>query len=236
MIGDGVFFPQLKVCETILDDLGLLEERNLSPNKSLGAAHFKGMSYRDIYTTCIKELAYDFKLTDQSLMLFVRDGSDIHDGLLGFSYYECPINIMTYKEFVGSVDDLKPIDPNFEQRVAEVGDDWRSDYEQYINTSDSLSIVTPMRYDYKSTDYRAGVHPASHIHFGFANEIRVGTQKIMNPISFTLFILRQRYPSEWERFLETERANSNCRQIREHLEPIHKNYWSARDKIEASIL
>jgi hypothetical protein len=237
MIGDGPFYTQLNKCEEILEDLKLLEERNLTPNQSLGAAHFKGMSYRETYTSCIKYLAYDFKLVDQSLLLFVRGGNDKHNGTLGFCYYECPFRIMTYEEFVGSEFGLKPLDPEFEQYVAETGDELRFEYEQYISTSDSKVIATPVRYDYKDSDYRAGIHPASHVHFGFANHIRVGTKKVMNLVSFTLFIVRQRYPREWEVFLEdVETSVHLCRNVREHLDNIHGDYWGASDDMEVSLI
>lgn len=71
MIGDGRFQTQLATAQEILTWLDLFEERQLWPNKTLGAAHFKRLTYRQIYEECIREYAYDFRLADQSLLLFV---------------------------------------------------------------------------------------------------------------------------------------------------------------------
>src|SRR5687768_361492 len=101
MIGEGQFQTQIATCESLLKDLGLLEERIYAPNKALGAAHFKRMTYRQLYTESIKQYAYDLRLTDQSLMLFIKGGSDEHNGSLGFSYYDCPVEIGSYEDFVG---------------------------------------------------------------------------------------------------------------------------------------
>lgn len=54
MIGDGQFQAHLSECAGLLDELKLLEEWNRAPNKRQGAADFKGMTYRDVYTTCYK--------------------------------------------------------------------------------------------------------------------------------------------------------------------------------------
>ena len=236
MIGTGQFQAQITESEKLLRRLGMLEERNPSPNKRLGAAHFKGMIYREIYFECVKEFAFDFRLCDQSLILFVKDGSNEHDGLLGYSYYECPVNIDSYEEFVGAQFSLTPLDSGFDDLIGEVGDDLSSDYEQYVASADSKTIVTPLRYDYKAADYREGVHPASHIHFGFANEIRIGTRKVMNPLSFTLFIIRQRYPRSWEKVLALDEAHLLCRNVRDSLADTHSDYWKPLDLFEASLL
>src|SRR6516164_9231972 len=42
----------------------------------------KGLTYRQVYEECVKEFAYDFRLRDQSLMMFVKGGNNEHDGSL----------------------------------------------------------------------------------------------------------------------------------------------------------
>src|SRR5689334_22358637 len=133
MIGEGPFQVQLNECERIVAELGLLEERNPTPNKRLGAGHFKRMSYREIYSTCIVEYAYDIKLADQSLLLFTKSGSDEHDGALGFSYYECPVDVVSYKDFVVSELALAdPLDPDCARQLEEIGDSAREQYDEYV--------------------------------------------------------------------------------------------------------
>lgn len=235
MIPKGRFGTQLEAVEKLLGKLELLEERQVSPNRSLGAAHFRGLNYRQVYEECIREYAYDFRLVDQALLLFTCAGQDEHDGQLGFCYYESPVNVIPYKDFICLELAITPTQPDYKKIIAEFGDDLRPDYEQYVNSQDSKAAVTPLRFDYKADDYRAGIHPAAHMHFGFANHIRVGTRHIMNPISFVLFILRQRYPEKWVLFRSLKNSDQLCRNVREELDLVHANYWSDEDEHELSL-
>ncbi len=232
MIPEGRFGAQLEAIKKLLGSLDMLEERQASPNKSLGAAHFRGMNYRQVYEECIREYAYDFRLVDQALLLFTRAGNDEHDGQLDFCYYESPVIVIPYKEFVAMELGIAPTHPDYEKVIGEFGDELRPDYEQYVSSQDSNVVVTPLRFDYKAEDYRPGIHPAAHIHFGFANHIRVGTRRVMNPISFLLFILRQRYPEKWGLFRKLRHSDQLCRNIRDELDLVHEDYWCDEDDRE----
>jgi hypothetical protein len=233
MIPRGRFNSQLATVETILKSLAVLEDRTMAPNKGLGAAHFRGMTYRQVYEECVKEFAYDFRLVDQSLLLFIANGRNANDGSLSFSYYECPVEVMTYRDFVAmqlgvSADDA-------EDELSDWGDEFRADYEQYVTSVESKRIVTPIRYDYSALAYREGVHPASHVHFGFANEIRVGTRRIMNPVAFVLFVLRQRYPRVWERVFTVRSGRTWCRNVRDNASEVDAAFWNDRDHLELAL-
>jgi hypothetical protein len=189
----------------------------------------KGLTYRQVYEECVKEFAYDFRLRDQSLMMFVKGGNNEHDGSLSYCYYEAPVAVMSYEEFVADQFRLTPLDAEYQEALLTVGDELRPDYEQCVVNMESKRYVTPIRYDYKASDYREGVHPASHVHFGFANEVRVGTRRILNPVSFVLLIVRQRYPRAWETVLKHRRAQYWCRNVREEIAEVNGAYWKALD-------
>ena len=233
MIGEGRFQTYLSVVEKVLEYLRLLEEKTPSPNKHLGRSHFKGMDYRQTYEEMVREFVYDFRLVDQSLLLFCVSGANEHDGDLRFSYYECPIDLVPYSEFVeATISDLTAGEDTTE--VAEQwGDLFRSEYEQYVLSQESKKGVTPIRYDYSPSQYQQGRHPASHLHFGFRSEIRVATRKVMNPVSFVLFVVRQCYPKRWDALLGDERRGPLwTRQIREAIDAVHDDYWRELDRIE----
>jgi hypothetical protein len=236
MIAEGRFQTQLNTVDVILGRVGLLEERNLFPNKGLGVGFFKDKSYRQVYEDCVREYSFDFRLVDQSLLLFLKNGRNVNDGGLSFSYYECPVKILPYKEFVGTQIDLSPFDEGFEESVAQFGDDLRADYEQYVSTTDSKNVVTPIRYDCKASDYKEGRHPASHVHFGFGNEIRVGTRRVMNPVSFILMVVRQCYPDCWDVLRGSQYANVWCRNVRESVDEVDGAFWNDGDKMEVALL
>ena len=104
--------------------------------------------------------------------------------------------------------------------------------EEAVNSMDSKAVVTPLRYDYKATDYKEGIHPASHVHFGFSNDIRVGTRKVMNPVSFVLFVIRQRYPDHWVKYLGIKSSPIICRNVRQNITDVDALYWKQNDSHE----
>ena len=75
----------------------------------------------------------------------------------------------------------------------------------------------------------------SHIHFGWNNDIRVATRRVLNPVSFGLFIVRQRYPREWERLVLLEQSESWCRNVRETLDEIAEKFWGEADERELAL-
>jgi hypothetical protein len=76
--------------------------------------------------------AFDFKLKDQSLFLFVSDGSDIHQGTLSYSYLESPVDVMFYDEFVAWEFQLAPNDPEVRQLIQSGDSSFAADYEQLL--------------------------------------------------------------------------------------------------------
>jgi len=226
--GEGLFQTQINTVEEIFKRIGLFEERQHHPNKSTQASSFRGKSYREVYEICLRDYIYDFRLADQSLFLFVSGYDNHHILHPAFSYYECPQNIMDYKSFV---EDALGMELNPEQ----LDDEFRIDYEDYVVSADFKRVVTPLRYDYDPKCYEAGSHPASHVHFGFSNEIRVATRRIMNPISFALFVVRQIYPFQWKLLRQQANATIWCRNVREHLDEVDDSYWENEDDMEAML-
>lgn len=232
MIGEGLFTNQLHTCFTILSRANLLERRNPFPNKRLGASDFKGMSYREEYQKDLQEYAYDFILKDQSLLLFVTRGNDEHDGHLSYSFNECPIEAPEYIAFVCSELGIDRDDPSSGDILEEFGDTLIDDYWRHLGALDHKHQVTPIRYDYKALDYEEGRHPAPHFHFGVSNNIRIGTVKVLNPISSTLFIVRQFYPDQWMRVLAHSSKARWCSNVRETLDDIDNNYVKLNKSFE----
>lgn len=111
----------------------------------------------------------------------------------------------------------------------------REDYEAAMISASLKETVTPIRYDYAPGQYKAGRHPASHVHCGFNNEIRVCTKRIVQPFSFACFIIRQRYPDCWQNLL----TQMDCRQLSarivDGLEAVPNDYFGEPDACEFSL-
>ncbi len=215
--------PQLNDIERLLRDYNLLKEREKFPNFSQSKASlFKRLSYYDNWKKSYQERIFNFCLIDYSLITFeFQEIKKAKEQSISISYrfIDCPLNISSYEDFLGEN----------ELSIDDAGDTFRSDYELALSDSPVKDTFIPVRYDYDLNGYKQGVHPLSHLHFGYQNEVRIATEHILQPISFFLFIMRQYYPQCWKDFMTTEIAPAHCKKIRDSLDKVDKAYLQAKD-------
>jgi hypothetical protein len=183
---NGKFMASLNEVEKILKEIELLEERNRYPQKiESPAATFGNLSYKEMWELIIGNSAYNFQLKDSSIIQFNFEDHS-------FSYYGCPFSCLTYSDFIKEI----------ELDIHEVGDSFYPDYEIYLNQCPIIEVPCMLRYDYDPENYNEGLHPSSHLHIGHQNEIRIGLNKILEPVSFIFLLLRQVYPFFWKLIIE----------------------------------
>jgi hypothetical protein len=219
----GLFAAQLNDIEGVLSKLDLLKERNLRPKyEHYAAAYFRKKTCWEIWQACYREQVYDFLLSNDAILQFRFDRSD--PLTVSYIFLDCPFSKPLSREAFAA-QQLQPDDGEDEFRLMR-------EYDYYLANPEKKESVTPIRYDYNPTIYTPGRHPASHLHIGHANEIRVGMKKILLPLSFTLFVIRQCFPDSWTKFLAFSNAESLCRNIRENPQDVHKDLWGKLDDRE----
>lgn len=185
----GSFKAQINECSSILRHLEMDNDFIPCPQyPSSPRAYFKGMHYKDIWRTCLQNRYYHFQLFDNSLLYFEHINSDE----VSLSYYDFPYDAVNYIEFINSYGYL----------YADVGDELREDYDDYITTCAIKESVSSMRYDVSYEQYDEGKHPISHLHIGHNNTVRIRTEKLLGPLAFLYFVLRQNYPDYWKKFVK----------------------------------
>lgn len=198
----GAFKTQLNDVERFLKTVGLLDFRvRVDYSKDL-LAQVRDAPYDVQFGYMRRNNYFDFLLKDGSLIQFLRYEETIGPPTkkvthvnLSYSLLVAPFSqddFETYREAFADIPDMP------EEEI-------RFHYEQE-SIKVAKAYVTPIRYDFTPQFYATGLHPASHFHFGENNEIRVGTKKVIEPLSFTLFICRQVYPTYWAKCLE----HTNC--------------------------
>lgn len=198
----------------LLKQCGLLQtENNMRPFSFAPTKYseewFKASQsddYNYLYKKARDHLNYDILLTDQSVLQFSYEEDQEGDiNIIRYAYYEVPNDAPTYTEFLGSLG----------LSYEECGEDFFKDYEQVISESSLKNSVTPIRYDYDLPLYKkVEHHPASHLHIGHNNELRIPLAYILTPIGFIAFILRHIYRKEWLVALSNERFNSLYKSIK----------------------
>ena len=95
-----------------------------------------------------------------------------------------------------------------------------------------LEDYVSIRYDYDLKEYQEGIHPISHMHIGNDNNLRIPIDKIIEPLEFGIFIIRNIYADEWKKILENENTRNMCSSIKEKLEVIdEKNFSNTERKL-----
>lgn len=217
----GSFHTQIDTAWKIVRTLKLDRHRNYYPSYPENSASiFRRMSYVDIWKECLKNQYYDFQLNDNSLIQF--RAICYNPPLVTYSFYECPYHCLSYADFLNE----KGLD------IVEVGSNFIPQYEEYLLNCDLKEAVTPIRYDFYPNHYQEGIHPASHVHFGHINNVRVATKKILKPVSFLLLVIRQYYPNDWIILLSNQNARGWCRNIRTNLRDVDVSFWNRNDKNE----
>jgi hypothetical protein len=224
----GQFNIQVNVAWDILKKLDLNEARVYHPTYPTNPGSvFRPLGYVETWRRCFREDHYDFQLKDDSLIQFrVESFNPLR---MSYVYYECPYsqNISFY-EFLQNSFDIE--DGEYRQYQ-------KKDFEEeYYSCLDAKEVYTPIRYDYSPDMYTEGLHPASHIHFGHKSNIRVGTKKILLPISFLCFIIRQVYPVKWQKFIDIPESELLIRNVRDNLTDVEPNYWNRLDSWEMCLI
>jgi hypothetical protein len=220
---NGLFSAQLNEITKVLKIAGLYWSREYYPYyPEKPRTIFRNLRYEEIWRYCLTNSCYNFLLIDNSLLQFQHNNSHEENATIRYAYYECPYDCSTYQDYLTIL--------GFD--ADEVRDSLRKEYEEYLQTVNLKHHVTPVRYDYSPDQYREGAHPASHIHFGHSSNIRLGTRKILNPLSFTCMIIRQFYPLIWEEICSHKDSYTWHRHIREHLSDVDTKYLKGADHHE----
>jgi hypothetical protein len=223
MVPTGSFGAGLNAVESLLAKLELLDWRNqqVSYSRKL-AGVVRDLTYVEEYQCYLDGSVFDFRLVDRSILQFKH----FDDKEVTYCYYQSPFDVPSYRDFLA--EQLGP-DP---EAVVAAGDSFLDDYALAVDTARLRKNLLVVRYDFDPELYEHGVHPAAHIHFGQGNEVRLGVRRLMEPMSFALFIIRQLYPESWRRFLEWTDAPLICRAVRENLVHVEDDYFKTWDKLQ----
>lgn len=216
----GKFRADINEVHRLLTKLNILEERNYYPELDFNASEYRSKTYIENWKSLLSSNIYDLLLVDNSSFHFKVPNKN----KISYSYFECPYKCLSYLEFLQ------------ENELIENNDDdertFYDYYEHYLTDCSAKESFTMIRYDYDDTSYCEGIHPISHIHIGFKNQIRIGLDKVLSPLNFTAFVLRQHYPGYWKKLMEKKEWISIYPSLKNADKEVHKSFWNKGDKHE----
>lgn len=210
----GKDLAQLNKLEFYMKDLQLLDSRNSYPDSGFSIAAVRGLKYVDVWRTHIKRQWYDIRLDDNSLFYFYKEGSEVSFSFLGCPYICAPYSVYKAKA------EFEDMEESFIQEC----------YEDELSTSEIKSNPYYFRYDYEDGSYRQGEHPVAHLHCGLMENVRIGSKKELDIMSFAAFVLRQVYIQQWDVVLNDEKKYHELHVSKVNLSDIKAEYYQSKDK------
>lgn len=181
----------------------------------------KCKDYAKLHTEIYNSGDYTFQLSDNSLLQFSYNSKPF---ILSYSYIPFPFEIPQYRDFLA----LNGLE------YEEVGDKFMEDYEQEAESSDLKEHINIIRYDYSEKEYAESIHSVSHIHIGFT-DMRICSEKIISPMAFLFFILKQAYVDIWKKNISNTTFNSYCR-FKNKCNNVPPIFFSKKDKDELYLI
>jgi hypothetical protein len=227
----GAFQAKLNACAKLLTKVSLTKIVNRGPRDNSGIASVcKKLKYKEIWELHLRNGRYNILLEDYSFFYFAETVKKRKDPKkYNYCYYTSPYRLYSFEEYIGETygPELAGLEEIYYPEAIQV------EYEQYIAESDMRQDPALIRYDYNVDQYIEGRHPASHMHIGLSNEIRIGAKYILTPVSFVYLVLRQCYPDLWIHLIVTSGGRNEIEnQIRKRLESVSESYLRKLDKLE----
>lgn len=219
---------------SVLKSFNLLKMKGIHSINDRGVSEeFKSASIKDTYYKAyqvgLSHYDFDFLTTDQSFFQF-EFSSNQKSTEIRYAFFQNPIDFISYNDYV-----LQLInDQNLELTLEEVGEMFDEEYNQFLNEQENISNYATFRYDLDQNNYQPIIHSVSHIHVGHQNNIRIPLNKVISPLKFVLFVIKNVYYQEWKNKIETdpEYVIKTLKDARTHQTELDNTEWKDEEKLE----
>jgi hypothetical protein len=202
---------------SFLKTFSLFKSRGVKGNGSYSNEFLEVSKGDDIFITyncALRNFDYDILLSDDSIFQF-----QLHNDELRYAFIQNPKQLPTREEFLALILEIDPTELHSLDDLESLASD--EEYEQFLLEQKRNSSSNYFRYDYSSVGYIPLIHSYSHIHIGLNENVRIPISKILTPLNFTKFCVKNTYYEIWksnfnkiENFdREIARIKSECRDL-----------------------
>lgn len=201
----GKFFFSINESVELLNKFKLIKSRG-SKGNGIYSDEFlkisKGNNILETYKCAIKNEDFDILLKDESIIQFQKINEDLR-----YAYIQNPYKFISKEEYITLIYTAEELDEFTEFPIEELINE--NEYEQFLNEQNLNSISNYFRYDCSSAGYKPLVHSYSHFHIGMNGSVRIPTSKIITPLKFTKFCIKNTYFEDWKAKFELDPNFSN---------------------------
>lgn len=220
--------------ESVLKSFKLFQMSGInSINKTGVSQEFKSATIKESYFKAYKiglsNYDFDFLTSDHSFFQFeFKIDGNITE--IRYAFFQNPIDYISYENYISNLIEQE----NLEATKEEIGTLFEDEYHQFLNEQENISNYATFRYDLDQNNYNPIIHSTSHMHIGHQNNIRIPLNKIISPLKFVLFIIKNVYYQEWKNTTEnnTEYVLQILKEARTHQTDLKNNEWKDDEKLE----
>jgi len=224
----------IKEAIKLLKEIDLLKDSNIY---EIGnhSEEFKKISrgnrHTEIYNCAIENLDYEILLKDDSIFQFSLNSS----GVLRYCFIQNPsifVDKFDYLREFYSPEELFTY-PD-EELLSTINEE---EYEQFVDDQNLNLEANIFRYDLDSAGYSPLLHSYSHIHIGLNENTRLSCSKILTPLKFVIFSIKNTYYKEWKNALKLNEAlNQKIKESKDQCINLPKEFWSNDETFELYII
>lgn len=206
MMNESKILTSLEECKKYFHDVNLNIETNIKikqltikkfSEKYNNQLFYDKENYENLYTIAMENEDYDFHITkDNGIFQFYTEKVKNKLTSIHYIFYSNPKDIEAINELIGE-EKSKGNCVEYKEICA------------LLDIADNKKNVLYFRYDYDIKLYKELIHPLSHIHIGFDNEIRIPLDKVLTPEAFIDFVIKYAYKENWQKAVETNSAFVN---------------------------
>jgi len=219
----SIFFTSREKAKNLLNKYDLLSNSYFIDEKISNGYidHCRKKNFYNAYMTAIKNFDYHLLLFDESFFQFEYNKNN-KKVELRYAFFQFPFKFPSYKEYLN----LKNLSFNL------TGYKLKDDYEQELNEAPRKTDYAIIRYDYSEKEYSHGVHSVSHFHIGRCDSIRISSYKLVTPLLFVIFILKQVYYDIWNQLITNPKFLGEYKGLKSKCDDIKNYFFKGLDKEE----
>ena len=190
----GKFFSSINESLILLNKFKLLKSKGPKGNGIYSEEFLKiskGDNIVETYKCAIKNEDYDILLKDESIIQFQKVNDDLR-----YAYIQNPYKYISKEDYVALIYTTEELEEFTDFSIDELINE--NEYEQFLNEQNLNSISNYFRYDCSSAGYKPLIHSYSHFHIGMNENVRISTSKIITPLKFTKFCIKNTYFDNWK--------------------------------------
>ncbi|ALU28222.1 DUF2290 domain-containing protein [Myroides odoratimimus] len=190
----GKFISSINESIDLLNKFKLLKSKGPKGNGIYSEEFLKISKKKNIvetYKCAIKNEDYDILLKDESIIQFQKKSDDLR-----YAYIQNPYIFYSKEEYLNIIYTREELDEFSEFGIDELVNE--NEYEQFLNEQRLNSTSNYFRYDCSPAGYEPLIHSYSHFHIGMNENTRIATSKIITPLKFTKFCIKNTYFEDWK--------------------------------------